>query len=56
MVMSWIFTILLAVALIFSLFLGTSGALAAAIPTGAQAGITLVISMAGSVCLWTGLV
>jgi len=55
MVMSWIFTILLAVALIFSLFLGTGGALAAAIPTGAQAGITLVISMAGSVCLWTGL-
>jgi spore maturation protein A len=55
MVMSWIFTALLAVALIFSLFLGTGSALAAAIPTGAQAGITLVISMAGSVCLWTGL-
>ena len=55
MVMSWIFTALLAVALIFSLFLGTGSALATAIPTGAQAGITLVISMAGSVCLWTGL-
>ena len=55
MVMSWIFTGLLAVALIFSLFLGTASALAAAIPAGAQAGITLVISMAGSVCLWTGL-
>ncbi len=55
MVMSWIFTGLLAIALIFSLISGTGSALAAAIPTGAQAGITLVISMAGSVCLWTGL-
>ena len=28
--------------------------MAAAIPQGAQSGITLAISMAGSICLWTG--
>ena len=54
MVMSWIFTIIAAISLIFSLLLGRGSQLAAAIPQGAQAGITLAISMAGSICLWTG--
>lgn len=35
--------------------LGKGSDLAAAIPQGAQAGVTLSISMAGSICLWTGL-
>lgn len=34
--------------------LGNGSALAAAIPHGAQAGITLAVSIAGSICLWTG--
>ena len=55
MVMSWIFSILLVISLVSSLFTGNGGALAAAIPTGAQAGITLALSMAGSLCLWTGI-
>lgn len=54
MVMSWIWTMILAVSVIGALLLGNGEALAAAVPQGAQAGITLAISMAGSVCLWTG--
>ncbi len=54
MVMSWIWTAFLLVSLIFSWFTGQGSALAAAIMDGAQAGITLVLSIAGSLCLWTG--
>lgn len=54
MVMSWIFTGLLAISVLSSLFLGTGSEIAAAVPAGAQAGITLAISIAGSICLWTG--
>lgn len=54
MVMSWIWTSLVAVSVIFALLLGNGSALAASIPKGAQAGFNLVISMAGSVCLWSG--
>ena len=55
MVMSWIFTVIIGVSLIASFLLGTGSELAAAIPKGAQAGITLAISMAGTICLWTGI-
>ena len=54
MVMSWIFTGIVAIALVSAIALGRGSELAAAVPMGAQAGITLVISMAGSICLWTG--
>lgn len=54
MVMSWIFTGIVAIALAAAMFLGRGSELAASIPQGAQAGITLAVSMAGSVCLWTG--
>ncbi len=54
MVMSWIWTGLIAVSLVAAAFLGNVGALSTAVQTGAQAGITLAISMAGSICLWTG--
>ena len=54
MVMSWIFTGIVAIALVFSILSGRGSELAAAIPEGAQAGITLAISLAGSICLWTG--
>ena len=33
---------------------GNGSALAAAVPQGAQAGVTLAISLAGSICLWSG--
>lgn len=54
MVMSWIWTGLLLVSLIFAWFTGSGQALAASVLQGAQAGITLSISMAGSLCLWAG--
>lgn len=52
--MGWIWTGILALSLICAVVLGNGSALAAAIPKGAQAGITLAVSIAGSICLWTG--
>ena len=54
MVMSYIWTGLVAVSLIAAALLGKGSELSAAVPKGAQAGITLASSMAGSICLWTG--
>ena len=54
MVMSWIFTGLVALSTLCAMVLGNGGALASACATGAQNGITLAISIAGSLCLWTG--
>lgn len=54
MVMSWIWTALLMVSLVFAWFTENSAALAGAVLQGAQAGVTLAISMAGAICLWTG--
>ena len=55
MVMSWIFTGILLLSIVFAIINGRSAELAAAMPQGAQAGITLAISMAGSICLWSGI-
>ena len=54
MVMSWIIMIMLHISVICAIISGNGTALAAATATGAQAGITLAISMAGSLCLWSG--
>lgn len=54
MVMSWIFLGILGLSMVSSLCTGSGSALSSAVLTGAQAGITLAISMAGSICLWTG--
>ena len=48
----WFFVLL--ISFVFSLLTGNGSALAAAIPQGAQAGITLALSLAGSICLWSG--
>ncbi len=55
MVMSWIFTGMLGISLFVSLLVGRGSALAAAVPQGAQAGVTLAVSLAGSICLWSGM-
>lgn len=55
MVMSWIFTGIIGIALITAALTGNTSALGAAIPEGAQAGVTLAISLAGSICLWCGI-
>lgn len=54
MVMSWIFTVIVAISVVATLITGNSNQLAVAVPQGAQAGVTLAISMAGSICLWSG--
>ena len=55
MVMSWIFTILLGISCLSALITGNGSSLAAAVISGAQAGITLAVSLAGALCLWTGI-
>lgn len=54
MVMSWIWTLIILVSVVFSAITEQTGAVAAATSQGAQAGITLAVSMAGSICLWSG--
>ena len=54
MVMAYIFTGIVLISILFAAVTGQGAALAAAVPQGAQAGITLALSIAGSICLWTG--
>ena len=54
MVMSWVYTGILTISLFFAIITGTGSELAAAVPAGAQSGISLAISISGSICLWTG--
>ena len=54
MVMSLIWTLFILISVLFAAGNGSMSQLSAAIPEGAQAGITLAISIAGSLCLWTG--
>lgn len=54
MVMTYLFTAMVLVSVVGSLFLGTGSALSAAVASGAQTGITLAVSIAGSICLWSG--
>lgn len=54
MVMSWIWTLMLAVSLLSSIHYGNSQALAASVLQGARAGMDLTISIGGSLCLWSG--
>ena len=54
MVMSWIWTGLLAVSIVAAFISGRGGELAAALPQGVYAGVTLAISICGSICLWSG--
>jgi len=54
MIMGWIWTAVIPICLISALYNGSGSALAASIMEGAQAGVTLAISIAGSILLWTG--
>lgn len=54
MLMSWIWTGLVLLSLICAAVTGNAGALAQAVVEGAQSAVTLTISMAGAICLWTG--
>lgn len=52
--MSWVYTVFLLMSMGAAIYSGRGSELAASVPAGAQAGITLAISLAGSICLWTG--
>ena len=54
MVMSLIWTLFILVSVLCSAVNGTVSQLNAAVTEGAQAGVTLAASLAGSLCLWTG--
>lgn len=54
MMMNWIWAFLLLISVVSALITGRGSALSAAIPQGAQTGITLAVSIAGSLCLWSG--
>lgn len=54
MVMSWIYCGMVLLSILFAVITGRGAELASAVPQGAQTGITVAISIAGSVCLWTG--
>ena len=54
MVMSWVWTGMVALSILAAALSGNMAALSAAVPKGAQAGVALALSMAGSICLWTG--
>ena len=54
MAMTWIWTLLTGGGILCALLLGNGTQLAAAIPRGAQEGVTLALSLGGSLCLWSG--
>lgn len=54
MVMSWFWMLTLSIAFLCAVLTGNGPALAASVIQGAQAGVTLAISLAGSLCLWSG--
>ena len=54
MILSIIWTAFVAISIFFSALYGRGGALAESVFSGAQAGVTLAISLTGSICLWSG--
>lgn len=54
MVMNKIWTAMVLVSIVFAAMGGKGGALSAAALEGAQAGVTLSVSIAGALCLWSG--
>lgn len=55
MLMSYLWTGLIALSIFCAILTGSSGMLTSAILDGAQQAVTLTITMAGSICLWCGL-
>ncbi len=54
MLLSWIWVGMVAVAILCAAFTNQGSALGAAALQGAQSGVTLAVSIAGSLCLWSG--
>ena len=54
MVLGWIWTGLIAISIFSAAITGRGAGLAAAAMRGAQSGVTVALSMAGGLCLWSG--
>ena len=54
MLMSWIWTGMVGISILCALWNGQGAQLAGAVFQGAQSGVSLVLSMVGAVCLWSG--
>ena len=54
MILSKIWTGMVLIAILAALFLGRGTHLGTSVLEGAQSGVTLAISMAGAICLWSG--
>lgn len=54
MLIGWVWTAMVLISIIGAQINDKVSELASSVSQGAQAGITLVISIAGSICLWTG--
>lgn len=52
--MSWIWVGILLLSVVFAAITGNGSQLAAAVGQGANSAITLILSLAGSMCLWSG--
>lgn len=55
MVMSWVWAALVGISVICAAVTGNIRGLSGAVVQGAQRGVTLSISLAGSLCLWAGI-
>lgn len=53
--MTWIWTLFIGISLFCSILTGQIGALSAAILDGAKSGVTLAVTLAGPLCLWSGM-
>ena len=54
MAMAWVWTVMAAAAVIFGALTGRMAQVGAAVLEGARSAVELCLSMAGVVCLWTG--
>lgn len=55
MAMSWIWTVMIAASVLCAVANGNGGALSAACMEGAKSAVTIVLSLGGTLCLWSGL-
>lgn len=53
--MTWIWTLFIGISLFCGILTGQTGSLSSAILDGAKSGVTLAITLAGPLCLWSGI-
>lgn len=54
MIMSWVWTAVVLISIVFGVITGSISQVSSASLDGAQTAITVVIGIAGSICLWAG--